>query len=43
MADKLFNALKTTEILSSGTMKVYGLLSGKNLDRRSRPWPSGSP
>ena len=35
MTEQLFNAIKATETLASGTMKVYGLPSGQELDRRN--------
>ena len=34
VTEQLFNALKAIETLASGTMKVYGLPSGQDLDRR---------
>ena len=41
MIEQLFNALKATETLASGAMKVYGLPSGQGL--RLGPYHYGSP
>ena len=51
MTEQLFSALKLTETLAEGTMKVYEPPSGQGLDRRndmaisflhSKPWPECS-